>query len=611
MSIPLNFSSATPSPFIKEGSIATKIPPLNPLYSFEMFDFLTDEKLNLISVGKGAFGELYLAEHKKTSERVAIKQISKKKLLDSGAKPDIIKREIAIHSRLSHPNIVKVYSHFEDDECYYMFMEYVPNGTLFKMIQKSKGLSEANAFEIFIQIASVLHFLHGNNFAHRDIKPENILIMKGNDVKLCDFGWCVNVSTGERATFCGTYEYMAPEIVNDEQYDLSIDIWSLGVLLYEMLHGYSPFKPSSYKNQKNATREIFENIQKHKYKIEKDVSEECRDLIDKLLTMDRSKRIKIDDVFRHPWVLEKEKMYFPDFRREEIIMNNVEEVKNNSKNDEKIFDVNTDKKEKKKSKKKKTKKSEKKGDILLSDIIDQDNKYKSNVIKGNEFNILEDNTKIKDFSLIKEHNKNNNNLEIIHEEESKKPYKNRIKYDNDEDLNVNIDLFKENSDKIDELFSSEKKKSKKNKFKTNISNISKTSNYEFNNPNLSNIINKSELYSKKNKKKEELDLNEDEFNFLKDLNNTRCAFKQNNDPAKVMNMGFLPKDLIYNENNYKDSTINIMKTIDLIEKAQKFREDFNKKKVMEESKNNLIVKKKEEKGFFSKMFSCGCGNNND
>jgi serine/threonine protein kinase len=109
-------------------------------------------------------------------------------------------------------------------------------------------LPEKESFKYFIQVTAAVQFLHSIGLAHRDIKPENILLDEDRNVKLCDFGWCVDVSKGERMTFCGTYEYMAPEIVDEKYYDYSIDVWSLGVLLYEMIHGFSPFRP----NKKNS-----------------------------------------------------------------------------------------------------------------------------------------------------------------------------------------------------------------------------------------------------------------------------------------------------------------------------------------------------------------------
>ncbi len=158
-------------------------------------------------------------------------------------------------------------------------MDYINNGSLYNLIQKSKGtLSEQKAFRYFIQTVSAVNFLHENNLIHRDLKPENLLLDEYDNVKLCDFGWCVELSIGNRITFCGTYEYMAPEIIKEVPYNHSIDVWSLGVLLYELLHGYSPFKSKC--EEREDYNEIFKNIVKENFDIEReDLSLECKDLI--------------------------------------------------------------------------------------------------------------------------------------------------------------------------------------------------------------------------------------------------------------------------------------------------------------------------------------------
>ena len=318
------------SPFIDEGEFLDHRPPINRNYTIDNFEYITDCNQELITIGKGGYGKLYLAKNKKDNKEYAIKYVSKKKMQTVGVDSSIIKREIDIHIRITHPRIIKLLSYLEDRYNFYLAMEYAPKGTLYQLIQQKRGMCEDESFYYFIQVASAIYFLHMNGYAHRDIKPENILLDGSGGIKLCDFGWCVNVAKGERTTFCGTYEYMAPEMINDEFYDMGIDIWSLGVLLYEMLHGYSPFRAHKFvKDAKKAQVEIFINIKNNNYTINKDISEECIDLIDKLLTTDTRKRIKIDELFQHPWVVNKEKEYFPYFKRYKEIKPDNNNITNN------------------------------------------------------------------------------------------------------------------------------------------------------------------------------------------------------------------------------------------------------------------------------------------
>jgi len=266
--------SLSKSLFLKHGVFDKEIID-DPYFDFSNFEFSkTDRKKCL---GAGAFGDVYLATNKIDNKLYAIKVMEKQKIIESGATLDIIHREISIHRKINHFNIVKVYSHFENDEFFYLIMEYVNGGSLFGIIKKNKGIEEKRAFKYFIQACSAVYFLHTNNLIHRDLKPENILIDDKDVVKLCDFGWCVDISTGNRVTFCGTYEYMAPEIVKELPYNFEIDIWSLGILLYELTHGYSPFR--SEKDDGEDYHEIFMKIIQYKFKIEKDMSKGCIDLI--------------------------------------------------------------------------------------------------------------------------------------------------------------------------------------------------------------------------------------------------------------------------------------------------------------------------------------------
>ena len=349
------------SPFIEEGEFLDHRPAINRNFSIDNFEYITDCNEELIVIGKGGYGKLYLARNKKDNKEYAIKYVSKKKMKSVGVDFSIIKREIDIHIRITHPRIIKLYSYLEDRYNFYLAMEYAPKGNLYQLIQHKKGMTEDEAFYYFIQVASAIHFLHEHGYAHRDIKPENILLDENDGIKLCDFGWCVNVEKGERTTFCGTYEYMAPEMINDEYYDKGIDIWSLGVLLYEMIHGYSPFRANHFiKDAKKAQVEIFINIKNNNYSINKNISEECVDLISKLLTTDTKKRIKIDELFMHPWIRNKEKEYFPFLRGFKDNIENNNNLINSQRRIEtdininciKSLDINIPKKEDKKIKNK-------------------------------------------------------------------------------------------------------------------------------------------------------------------------------------------------------------------------------------------------------------------
>jgi serine/threonine protein kinase len=266
--------SLSKSLFLKQGIYEKEIID-DPHFDFANFEFVKSERKK--SLGHGAFGEVYLATNKIDNKLYAIKVMEKEKIIESGASLDIIHREISIHRKINQENIVKVYSHFENDKFFYLIMEYVNGGSLFSIIKKNKGIDEKKAFKYFIQACSAVNFLHVNNLIHRDLKPENILINDKEVVKLCDFGWCVDISNGNRVTFCGTYEYMAPEIVKELPYNFEIDVWSLGILLYELTHGYSPFRAE--KEDGEDYHEIFTNIIKYKFKIEKDLSKGCIDLI--------------------------------------------------------------------------------------------------------------------------------------------------------------------------------------------------------------------------------------------------------------------------------------------------------------------------------------------
>ena len=268
-------------------------------------------------IGKGAFSNVYLYKDIISEEKYSVKIMEKDFILKNLGTLEIIYNEIDIQSRINHPNIIKLYNIYESSNIIYMIMEYLNNGNLYSLIRRKKGLNEIESYKYFSQIVNAIHFLHKNNIIHRDIKPENIILDNKYNCKLCDFGWSVILKdNSSRNTFCGTLEYMAPEIINNEKYDKSIDIWSLGVLLFEMIHGFNPFENNN-NNNKNINL-LIDNIKNKKFQFQKNISNECKDLIQKMLESNSNKRININDILNHPFMINNKNYYFNKFEKENV-----------------------------------------------------------------------------------------------------------------------------------------------------------------------------------------------------------------------------------------------------------------------------------------------------
>lgn len=149
-----------------------------------------------------------------------------------------LKDETQLHGPLIHDNLISFIGQKEDKDALYCLLEFAPNGALYFFIPADKGLPEKLALRFFKEVSLAVQYLHSLGIAHRDIKPENILLGPSIEAKLGDFGWACRLEPGDaRSSICGTPEYMAPEILLTRKHGLSADIWALGILLYEMLHG--------------------------------------------------------------------------------------------------------------------------------------------------------------------------------------------------------------------------------------------------------------------------------------------------------------------------------------------------------------------------------------
>ena len=386
--------------FITSGDFHDKI-NFDKKYEFNNFTKVI-EGIFPKELGSGSFGRVFLVAHNETKELFALKTIEKRKIMTTYGRLDIIHEEINIHSKLSHQNIIKLYNIYEDEETINIIMEYAPKGNLYHLIKQEKnGFSEHKAFEYFIQILNAVYYLHSNNIIHRDIKPENILISADNKLKLCDFGWAKELTLENRSTFCGTMEYMAPEIVGSENYDYSVDIWSLGILLYELLFGHSPFKA-------NTTNNIIQNIKSHELNYDnKNLSNSCKDLIQKLLEMNPQKRLKLKDILEHSFIKKHSKLLIYK-KKSPTKMTNIDKIQNRlNKNIKVINNNNPSNNEAQLSKDKKNKKMQRSNTFINSNI---DFKFGIKSISSKQ--ILFKDIKEKETSKIYSH-KSNKQLAIL------------------------------------------------------------------------------------------------------------------------------------------------------------------------------------------------------
>ncbi|KAH8167001.1 hypothetical protein CIB48_g1207 [Xylaria polymorpha] len=197
------------------------------------------------ALGKGKFGRVYLARERSSGYICALKTVYKDEIRQGRVEGQVC-REVEIQSNLRHQNILKLYGHFHDSKRIFLILEFAGQGELYKHLRRANRFPEWKAAQYIAQMASALQHLHRKHVIHRDIKPENILVGIYGEIKLSDFGWSVHAPGNRRLTKCGTLDYLPPEMVDprrtDKFYDKKVDLWSLGVLLYEFLVGEAPFE---------------------------------------------------------------------------------------------------------------------------------------------------------------------------------------------------------------------------------------------------------------------------------------------------------------------------------------------------------------------------------
>ena len=250
-------------------------------------------------LGSGSFGRVYLVTHKKTKANYAIKAIDKRNKANIEEKP-YFRREVEVMYKIHHPNVIKLYSHFEDNNFCYFIMEYIAKGNMFGLIptDKKKRISTQLVANLIKDIISAVYFLHNMSppIIHRDIKPENVLLADNFVAKLTDFGWSNYIQEDQkRTTVCGTPIYLAPEIIKEQGHDERVDIWCIGVLLFELTTGTVPFPGNDIESLEN-------NILKLRIQWPKEINVDAKNLISKILKLDPNARISLSDMLKHPFI---------------------------------------------------------------------------------------------------------------------------------------------------------------------------------------------------------------------------------------------------------------------------------------------------------------------
>ena len=256
--------------------------------TFNIKDYVVDRR----RIGKGSFSTIYKCRDSKTDKTYALKEIT----IDKNKNKVSIKREFEIMRKLNHENIVKIHDVIIDTQLnnIYFIMDYYEYGDLSNFLKK-QPLKEKFTRKYMKQLSNGLKYLLDNNILHRDLKPQNILLSKNYDVKITDFGFATYYTKDSIInTLCGSPMYMAPEIITKNGYDYKSDLWSVGIILYEMLHGYTPFNVQNF-------IELIKEIKKKNISIKVDVSEECKELIYSLCKTNPNERIGWNDFFVHKW----------------------------------------------------------------------------------------------------------------------------------------------------------------------------------------------------------------------------------------------------------------------------------------------------------------------
>ena len=307
--------------------------PKTPLFASERFHDLYELGDEL---GSGAYAVVKVGDHKVTKKSYAIKIVEIESM--EAADLEALHVEIIVMSRLNHPNIVRLYETYRESEYYYMVTEKMMGGELLDRVVQKTFYNEKEARDTCKILFQAMDYCHSHRIAHRDLKPENLLLRvrdnveptyslnmderslmghfshihtffmeqsmdNDSDLKIADFGFAKKCPSTGLTTMCGTPGYVAPEILERVAYDTQCDLWSLGVIVYILLGGYSPF-------EEKTQDALFARIRAGEYTFHVEfwhtVSDNAKDLIRKLLNTNPRKRLTAQQALQHPWMTESD-----------------------------------------------------------------------------------------------------------------------------------------------------------------------------------------------------------------------------------------------------------------------------------------------------------------
>jgi len=237
-------------------------------------------------IGKGSFGKVLLAKRKDDGNIYAVKVLQKAQIMKRNEAKHIMAERNVLLKNIQHPFLVGLHYSFQTPDKLYFVLDYVNGGELFFHLQKERIFEEARAKFYAAEMASAIGYLHSLNIIYRDLKPENILLDYQGHVVLTDFGLCKENIEGSSttSTFCGTPEYLAPEVLKKLPYDRTVDWWCLGAVLYEMLYGLPPF-------YSRDTSEMYNSILNKPLRLRDGVTSQAKGILEGLLQKEKERRL--------------------------------------------------------------------------------------------------------------------------------------------------------------------------------------------------------------------------------------------------------------------------------------------------------------------------------